>query len=232
MSTEPKQTAADQELTPEEKYYKKKGYTGSDVALAIIGAGVANAVALLAISTPFTLWNMIVGVTILCILFAFAPAPTAKPRLFVAYAAVWAFSFLSGVGVLFNILFERILGSNSWPNNESTAPFYSLPFNHNLFFNQYYVKNYYVINNQQIVDRVQAFTPINVYDLAFFLTWAVVLFICLLILLYRRKRHLPSDSSKLKPQPGPETQQAKGSGTLTTSEHVSATPKSGTGEVH
>jgi hypothetical protein len=127
MSTEPKQTSADQQLTPEEKYYKGRGYSASDVALAIIGAGVANAIALLAISTPFTLWNTIVGITILCILFAYSPAPTANTRLFVAYAAVWSFSFLSSVGIFFNVLFELILGPERFPNNESTAPFYSFP---------------------------------------------------------------------------------------------------------
>jgi hypothetical protein len=96
---------------PPEQYYKDKGYSSQDVALAIIGAGLANAIALLAITGPFTLWNTIVGIMILCILQAYAPAPTSSSRLNLAYAATWAISFLTAVGVVFNMIFRYFGGS-------------------------------------------------------------------------------------------------------------------------
>ncbi len=51
-------------MTSPKEYYEDKGYKPQDVALAIIGAGLANAIALVALSTPLTLWNTIVGIII------------------------------------------------------------------------------------------------------------------------------------------------------------------------
>ncbi|GCE20585.1 hypothetical protein [Dictyobacter kobayashii] len=83
----------DQQQTPK-KYYEDKGYKPQDVAFAIIGAGLANAIALVALTTPFTLWNTIVSIIILCILQAYAPALDSSRRLNRAYAATWSISFL------------------------------------------------------------------------------------------------------------------------------------------
>ncbi len=77
-------------------------------ALAIIGAGLANAITLLQINGPLTLWNTIVGIIILLILQAYPPAPSLDPRpksprgpyLNLAYAAVWSISFLTTFGVV------------------------------------------------------------------------------------------------------------------------------------
>ncbi len=49
-------------LTSPKEYYEDKGYKLQDVAFVIIGAGLANAIALVALSTPLTLWNTIVGI--------------------------------------------------------------------------------------------------------------------------------------------------------------------------
>ena len=92
-------------MTSPKEYYEDKGYKPQDVALAIIGAGLANAIALVALNTPFSLWNTIVGIIILCILYAYAPAPTSSSRLNLAYAATWSISFLATVGVVFNMIF-------------------------------------------------------------------------------------------------------------------------------
>jgi hypothetical protein len=46
-------------LTSPKEYYEDKGYKPQDVARASIGAGLANASALVALSTPLTLWNTI-----------------------------------------------------------------------------------------------------------------------------------------------------------------------------
>ncbi len=48
-------------LTSPKEYYEDKGYKPQDVALASIGTGLAHASALVALSTPLTLWNTIVG---------------------------------------------------------------------------------------------------------------------------------------------------------------------------
>src|SRR5689334_15330298 len=98
-------------------------------ALAIIGAGVANAITLAQLDSPFNLWNSMVGIIVLFILQAFPPVPmagrkTRQPHLMwlgVAYAAVWSISLLSAAGVIFNMLFALFGG---------VFPDYSLiPFN-------------------------------------------------------------------------------------------------------
>lgn len=84
--------SANQEQPPQEKY-------DFQVALAIIGAGLANAITLLQINGPFTLWNTMVGVIILCILAAYRPAPTSRFTLNIAYAATWSITLLTTLGV-------------------------------------------------------------------------------------------------------------------------------------
>ena len=96
--------SVDQQQTPK-KYYEDKGYKPQDVALAIIGAGLANAIALVLFDGALNLWNTIVGIIILCILQAYAPAPGSSRRLNLAYAATWSISFLAAIGIVFNMIF-------------------------------------------------------------------------------------------------------------------------------
>ena len=56
--------SVDQQQTLKE-YYENKGYKPQDVALAIIGAGLANAIALVLFDGALNLWNTIVGIIIL-----------------------------------------------------------------------------------------------------------------------------------------------------------------------
>ncbi len=208
----------DQQQTSE-KYYKDKGYKAQDVALAIIGAGLANAIALVALNTPFSLWNTIVGIIILCILYAYAPAPTSSSRLNLAYAATWSISFLSTIAVIFNVIFSS-LGA-LFPDYDSTAQFFPFPRNLNDFTNQ----------------TKDTFTPFNTYDGAFFLTWLAIFLICLWFLFLRRNQKRTQSASPqeqpktVQPKPAPETLPANDSATPTTSGHLSDIPRS-EDEVH
>lgn len=204
----------DQQQTPEE-YDNGKGYSSSqDVALAIVGAGLANAIALLAIKEPFTLWNMIVGLIILCILYVYAPAPTSRNRLNVAYAAIWSISFLTTVGVIFNVIFSGLGGHFPDYGSKDFAPF---PTNLNVFTNQ----------------MSDTFTPFNIYDGTFFLTWLAIFLICLLFLLRKRNKNRTQMAALVEqPKPEPETPQTHEGGTPATSGHLSGIPKSGVDEVH
>lgn len=203
-----------QQQTPEE-YYNGRGYKPQDVALAIIGAGLTNAIVLLQINGPFTLWNTIVGIIILCILYAYAPAPTSSTRLNLAYATIWSFSFLSTVGVIFNIIFSGLGGH--FPDYESTAQFIPFPTTLNVFTNQ----------------MSGTFTPFNTYDGAFFLTWLAIFLISLLFLFRRRNKNRTQNASpQEQPKPEPETSRTKERGTSTTPGHLSDTPASGGEKLH
>jgi hypothetical protein len=123
------------------------------VSLAIIGAGLANAIALLAIKEPFSLWNTIVGLIILCILSVYVPAPASRRSLKVAYTAIWSLSFLTTFGVVFNAIFQGLGG---------VFPDYGLEFTA-------YPKAFAVFT-----DSGGKITPFNVYDISFFITLFVV----------------------------------------------------------
>ncbi len=110
---------------------------------------LANAIALVALSTPLTLWNTIVGIIILCILQAYAPAPGSSRRLNLAYAATWSISFLATLGIVFNMIF-RLFGG-SFPDTDPTIPFTPFP--------EY---------------KPNTFTPFNAYDVSFFLVWLAI----------------------------------------------------------
>ena len=138
------------------KYYEERGYSAPDVALAVVGAGLVNAVALLAIKEPFTFWNTIVGFFILCILQTFHPAPFSRRFLKIAFATIWSFSFLSAIGVLFNIAFARLGGS--FPNTSAECV---IPFPSSFF-------------QGLCKPSDTTFTPFNAYDLSYFVTWIVI----------------------------------------------------------
>lgn len=86
------------------------------VALAIIGAGIANAVGITQASGPFSLWNTMVGIIILCILQAYKPAPSAHRPLNIAYAATWSFTLLTTCGILFEAILT-VFRINPLPDN-------------------------------------------------------------------------------------------------------------------
>jgi hypothetical protein len=199
-----------------------KGYSSQDVALAIIGAGLANAIALVLFDGALNLWNTIVGIIILCILQAYAPAPTSSSRLNIAYAATWSISLLATVGVVFNMIFGVFVvnGLLSFPNYGS--PSYT-PYPN---FRPFPVYN------------SGAFTPFNAYDVFFFLAWLAIFIIYYKFFSPMRNRSrtnsaTPQEQPKpVLPKPGPETLRANDSGTPTTSGHQSDTPKSGIEEAH
>jgi hypothetical protein len=108
---------------------KSLSYSYQQVALAIIGAGIANAVTLLQIKDPFSLWNTMVGIILLCILHAYAPDSSAPRGLNVAYAATWSFTLLTTCGVLFDAIFGRFhpgYGSGWFPLNGYDISFFVL----------------------------------------------------------------------------------------------------------
>jgi hypothetical protein len=137
-------------------------------ASAIIGAGVANAITLATLDSPFTLWNSMVGIIILLILQAFPPVPLAQrqanqPHLLwlgVAYAAVWSISLLTAVGVVFNMLFAAFGGV--FPDYTVT-PFNPFPGEHH-----------------------GVYTPFNSYDVWFFIMWLGI-FALYYVLVVRRR---------------------------------------------
>ena len=184
-------------MTSPKEYYEDKGYKPQDVALAIIGAGLANAIALVALSTPLTLWNTIVGIIILCILQAYAPAPGSSRRLNLAYAATWSISFLATLGIVFNMIF-RLFGG-SFPDTDPTIPFTPFP--------EY---------------KLNTFTPLNAYDVSFFLVWLAI------FLIYfnffspgRSKSRAKSAPAQEQPKPESGPPQTNESGTPTTSREPS-----------
>jgi len=184
-------------LTSPKEYYEDKGYKPQDVALAIIGAGLANAIALVALSTPLTLWNTIVGIIILCILQAYAPAPGSSRRLNLAYAATWSISFLATLGIVFNMIF-RLFGG-SFPDTDPTIPFTPFP--------EY---------------KPNTFTPFNAYDVSFFLVWLAIFLIYFNFFSPgRSKSRAKSAPAQEQPKPVSGPPQTNESGTPTTSREPS-----------
>jgi hypothetical protein len=199
--------SVDQQQTPK-KYYEDKGYKPQDVALAIVGAGLANAIALVALTTPFTLWNTIVGVIILCILQAYAPAPDSSRRLNLAYAATWSISFLATLGIVFNMIF-RLFGG-SFPDTDPKIPFTPFP--------EY---------------KPNTFTPFNAYDVSFFLVWLAIFLIYFNFFSPgRSKSRAKTASPQEQPKPIPETPRTHEGPTPATSGHLSDIPKSSGDEAH
>lgn len=155
-------------------YYTDRGYTAQDVALAIIGAGLANAIALLATSGPFTFWNTIVGFFVLCILQAHHPAPFSRLFLKIAFIAIWSFSFLSAIGVFFNMLFDVLGGS--FPDTNALC-FISFPAS--IFHRS--------CSPHPSTTPTSTFTPFNAYDLSYFLAWILISIIVYLLFFVRGK---------------------------------------------
>jgi hypothetical protein len=192
--------SSDQQQTPQENKPKRESYDYQS-ALAIIGAGLANAITLLQINGPFTFWNMITGSIILLILSAFPPAPPQEPSpiaprslpLNLAYAAVWSISFLSTFGIVFNIIFSLLGGS--FPDTGPNVDFTPYP---------KYKRN--------------TFTPFNAYDISFFVTWLVTFLIFFYIFSrMRNKDQIKSASREKQPVTKQETPQAK-------EENISSSP--------
>jgi hypothetical protein len=157
------------------------------VALAIIGAGLTNAITLLQINGPLTFWNTIVGIIILCILWAYIPAPTSRRSLNFAYAATWSITFLTTFGVVFNIVFAFFFGSDAFPDSSADC-FTPFP----------------ISKNARFPHCTAIFTPFNVYDISFFLMWIAIFIIFLLVFSHVRNKEGNGTSSPQKEMPQTE----------------------------
>jgi hypothetical protein len=120
----------------------------AQTSVVIIGAGLANAITLLQSVGPFTLWNTIVGIIILCILHAYKPLPSYRFSLNLAYTATWSISFLTTFGVVYNVIYNLLGGE---------APAYGSK----------------LITPSPTV-KSGVYTPFNTYDVWFFLVWLVL----------------------------------------------------------
>jgi hypothetical protein len=165
-------------------YYEKRGYSAQDVALAIIGGGLVNAIALLAITGPFTFWNTIVGFFILCILQAFHPAPFSRRFLKIAFAAIWSFSFLSTIGVVFNMLFD-VASRGAFPDTDAVC-FISFPAS--IFHRS-------CSTHPSTTPATSTFTPFNAYDLSYFLAWILISIIVYWLFFVRGKNKSTKSAS-------------------------------------